>query len=188
MPARHHDPKIRTATALTIAAAAALLLLGSCAAVPPAPPVQAPLPARAPPTDPAPAATQQRPPLDWRDAALTPGTWRWGMEAGASTARFADDELVLRCDRAAGSVMLQRKTADTVIGAVPVTLLTSSGMRVLSGESGNGQPITLTFAARDPLLDAIAFSRGRFAVEAPGLSLLIAPSWPEISRVIEDCR
>jgi hypothetical protein len=42
--------------------------------------------------------------------------------------------------------------------------------------------------ARDALLDAIAFSRGRFALEAAGLETLYLPSYPEISRVVQDCR
>ena len=42
--------------------------------------------------------------------------------------------------------------------------------------------------ARDPLLDAMAFSKGRFAVEVAGLPTLYLPSWIEVSRVIEDCR
>jgi hypothetical protein len=56
--------------------------------------------------------------------------------------------------------------------------------------SGLGTPagVELTLPARDPLLDAIAFSRGRFAVAVPGEPTLYVPSWTEISRVIEDCR
>lgn len=45
-----------------------------------------------------------------------------------------------------------------------------------------------SFAARDPLLDAMAFSRGRFAIQSDGLPTLYVPSWPEIGRVLEDCR
>jgi hypothetical protein len=41
--------------------------------------------------------------------------------------------------------------------------------------------------ANDPLLDAIAFSRGRFMVTGGGATLAI-PSWPEAARSIEDCR
>ncbi|MDG2003332.1 MAG: hypothetical protein P8J20_08375 [Novosphingobium sp.] len=48
--------------------------------------------------------------------------------------------------------------------------------------------IAVTLPASDPLLDAMAFSRGRFAVETAGLPTLYVPSWPEVSRVIEDCR
>ena len=42
--------------------------------------------------------------------------------------------------------------------------------------------------AADPLLDQIAFSRGRFLVRAAGAGELVLPSWPEPARVIEDCR
>jgi len=38
------------------------------------------------------------------------------------------------------------------------------------------------------VLDQIAYSRGRFAIEIAGLEPLIVPAWPEVGRVIEDCR
>mgnify|MGYP006891167444 CR=1 FL=1 len=41
--------------------------------------------------------------------------------------------------------------------------------------------------ATDPLLDAMALTKGRFAVEV-GAAKLYLPSWAEVSRVIEDCR
>jgi hypothetical protein len=42
--------------------------------------------------------------------------------------------------------------------------------------------------AQDSLLDAMGYSRGRFIVEQAGLPTLVIPAWPEIERVIEDCR
>ncbi len=48
--------------------------------------------------------------------------------------------------------------------------------------------IAARVAANDPLLDAMAFSKGRFAVEVAGLPTLYVPSYPEVTRVIEDCR
>jgi hypothetical protein len=48
--------------------------------------------------------------------------------------------------------------------------------------------LTASVAPADPLLDAMALSKGRFAVEVEGLPPLILPSWAEVSRVIEDCR
>ena len=48
--------------------------------------------------------------------------------------------------------------------------------------------IGLSLDARDPLLDAMIFSRGRFAVEAGALPTLYLPSWPEMGKVVEDCR
>jgi len=54
--------------------------------------------------------------------------------------------------------------------------------------AGPPAALAVSLAARDPLLDAMAFSRGRFAVETAGLPTLYVPSWTEVSRVIEDCR
>jgi len=119
---------------------------------------------------------------------ITPGTWRWGMEGGRSVARFANNTLVFSCNRSAGSITLARPgNAD---GAVPMTVITSNARQTLTGQPVVGPPpsIALTFQARDSLLDAMAFSRGRFAIETAGLPTLYVPSWPEVSRVIEDCR
>mgnify|MGYP001804227527 CR=1 FL=1 len=40
----------------------------------------------------------------------------------------------------------------------------------------------------DPLLDAMASTKGRFKVEVEGQEPLYLPAWVEVSRVIEDCR
>jgi hypothetical protein len=45
----------------------------------------------------------------------------------------------------------------------------------------------LALPATDPLLDQIAFTRGRFMLAAGTLELIL-PAWPEIARVVEDCR
>jgi hypothetical protein len=42
--------------------------------------------------------------------------------------------------------------------------------------------------ASDPLLEQMAFSRGRFLVTVEGGPSLVVPAWPELARVIEDCR
>ncbi|WP_345907778.1 hypothetical protein [Sphingomonas sp. UBA4815] len=43
-------------------------------------------------------------------------------------------------------------------------------------------------AGNDRLLDAMAFSRGRFTIEQAGQPPLIIPAYAEVGRVIEDCR
>ncbi len=48
--------------------------------------------------------------------------------------------------------------------------------------------IAAEIAPRDPILDAVIFSRGRIALEVTGQSPLAIPSWAEIGRVVEDCR
>lgn len=151
-------------------------------------PPPAPAAVSRPPLPPAPP----RPVVDWRDAPITPGDWKWAMEGNSSVARFAGGQLVLGCDRAGGTVTLLRAgSGDHLSGSeVPMTILTSSLTRSLAGIADAGPPpvVAATLAARDSLLDAMAFSRGRFAVEMVGLPTLYVPSWPEVSRVVEDCR
>lgn len=154
--------------------------------------IPAPRPAPAPPPPPpAPPPSPSPSPqagLDWREAPITPGDWSWSTEGDQSVARFAGGELVLRCDRAAGRVSLLR--AGAAPAPQPITITTTSGERALPAtpQSGSTPALVVTLGPGDPALDAMAFSRGRFAVEAPGLAPLYVPSWPEISRVTEDCR
>ena len=110
------------------------------------------------------------------------------MEGRQSVARFAGDTLVLRCDLSNRTVTLSR--AGSAASDVPMTVTTQSTSRPLLGTPQQGSPpsIAVAFSAGDPLLDAMAFSRGRFALETAGMPTLYVPSWPEVSRVIEDCR
>jgi hypothetical protein len=114
---------------------------------------------------------------------------------GQSTASFGDIRtatstylVMVACDRSRGRVVLAR--AGSAPTAVPLTIATTSTRRPLLSDPklGGGSWLVVALPAGDPLLDAIAFSRGRFALEAAGLETLYLPAWPEISRVIEDCR
>jgi hypothetical protein len=42
--------------------------------------------------------------------------------------------------------------------------------------------------SNSPVLDAMAYSRGTFALESSGAPAVYVPSWPEVARVVEDCR
>ena len=170
--------------------AALVLALGACAAPQkPVPPPPAPVAVK---PKPRPPVRLPVPPADWRDAAQTPGNWTWGLVGGRSTARFglagAAPLISLSCDRASGRVLIARAGAAPT--AVPLAVATTSIRRPLLNDPalGNGNWLVVPLPARDPILDAIAFSRGRFAIEAAGLETLYLPAWPEISRVIEDCR
>jgi hypothetical protein len=153
-------------------AAAAALLLSACAGKP----------APAPVADRAPPAPQPAPPpvaptavetaaQDWRDLPLAPGDWTY--DPAASEARYGD--FSLRCDSARGQVVAARAGSSG-----PLRLRTTYGERVL--------PAGGALAAADPLLDEIAYSRGRFTVDRPGAAMLVLPAWPEPARVVEDCR
>ncbi len=84
-------------------------------------------------------------------------------------------------------VILRTGTAG---GPLPATIVTTSTRRMVTAQPFAGPPavMAIRLAARDAILDAMAFSRGRFAIEVAGLAPVYAPSWPEVARVIEDCR
>ncbi len=174
------------ALALTIAVGT-LMLAGSCAAP------QKPLPQPVPVPRPSPRPVPPPPsPADWRDAPQTAGDWRWGMVGGRSMASFglpgAAPLVTLTCERDKARVLIARR--GTATGSVPMVLRSGTSLRPLSSDPALGAPgmVTAELPARDTALDAIAFSRGRFALETASLATLYLPSWPEISRVVEDCR
>ena len=114
-----------------------------------------------------------------RGAGVTPGEWRYVATATGSQALFGN-ALELRCDRATRRVQLRRIAAGVALPiAAPMSIATDTAERTISADGW--------LDARDPLLDAIAFSRGRFVVVGGG-ERLILPSFPEAARSIQDCR
>lgn len=180
--------KPRPRRSLSMVVTGLLAALTAACATPQKP---APLPIRIPVPAPAPRPTPP-PPADWRDAPQTPGDWRWSALSGSSQASYglagALALVTLTCDLPSRTVLLAR--AREAPGGVPMTVRTTFNLRPLTSDPAASRPgwITARLAARDPLLDAMAFSRGRFALEVTGLAPLYLPSWPELSRVIEDCR
>jgi hypothetical protein len=122
----------------------------------------------------------------YRAMPLAPGYWTMRLAAGSSEASYGEAgrpaRLALRCDMAARRVRISRP--DRPAGAI--TIVTSSLTKTLTAPA--------EVLAFEPLLDAIAFSRGRFVVLAPALvpgasrEVLIIPAWPEAARIVEDCR
>ena len=85
--------------------------------------------------------------------------------------------------------MLYVSRSGQVSGNAQMTLRASQGMQSYAA----GQVSGTAYAAAaiqpgDPMLDKLAYSRGRFVVEVTGLSPLKLPSFAEVARVIEDCR
>ena len=116
----------------------------------------------------------------YRGMPLAAGAWSLRLTAGSSEASFGvagrPARLTLRCDIAARRVRITRP--DRPPGAI--TIVTSSLTRTLAAPGD--------VAAFDPLLDAMAFSRGRYVVTVAGAQALIVPAWPEAARIVEDCR
>ena len=95
------------------------------------------------------------------------------------------------CDPAARTLTLQRTTRSIDPNPVPLAITTGTQRRVLdarASSAGDDPVLSASLTVSDPLLDAMAFSRGRFMIETPGAAPLYLPSWAEVSRVIEDCR
>lgn len=158
-----------------LAAGALALLLAGCSA----PPVPAP---RLPP--PPPPAPTPRPaaPVDWRDAPLAPGAWVLTIRGKTSQASYGDAVTFSCGGKGAVEITLPGPASPTP----QFTIITSSLSTDRAGLSDTAAHLAIP--ARDALLDAIAFSRGRFAVEVEGRARLILPADPVISRVVEDCR
>jgi len=165
--------------------ASCVALLSACTTQRKPPPVVTPRPA------PPPVAVAPPPPADWRDAPITQGTWSYGATVAGAQAAFSpgvgEPLLALSCRRGAGQIALSQAGAAT--GTVPMTVTTTTLVRAFTAAPDPAtQRLTVALPARDPLFDALAFSRGRFMVEVPGLPTLYLPAWPEVGRVIEDCR
>jgi hypothetical protein len=180
----------------------ALLLtvaLGACVPKPPpvptAPrPAPTPTPAPRPAPAPTPTPTPQPAYANWMDVPRTPGNWFYKQANGGTLAIYgADSEanfaFVLRCDLTSRSIALGRVSAQTA--DQPMRIRTETLDRSFTAQPRQGSRETLlaiNLNSRDPLFDAMAISKGRFAVEVGGEASLYLPSWPEVSRVIEDCR
>ena len=153
---------------------ALMLVVAGCTAIPK--PVAAPPPQPvAPAPTPAPLPT---PTSGWEDRAVDVGAWRY--DSSNRTAAFvptgsANPLLSLTCS---GSSIRMTSTL-----AGNVSLRTSAGTDQIRFDGGSAN-----LANRDPRLDRIAFSRGRFALETAGGGALTLPVQSEIGRVIEDCR
>jgi hypothetical protein len=168
---------------------AALAALSAC--VPPPQPAPAPAPAPTPTPTPTPRPTPTY--SNWMDAPQTPGDWFYIPETGASIAAFGPAErqplFAMRCDKASRTLSLGRTSPSTT--ARPMSIRTETATRTFTANPAQGSVehlVAASLAATDPFLDAMAFSKGRFAVEVTGEPTLYVPSWPEITRVIEDCR
>jgi hypothetical protein len=106
---------------------------------------------------------------------LAAGQWTYVATASGGEARFGS-HLSLLCDKPTRTVTITRPGAP----AAALTVVTDTQVRSIPP---NGR-----LSAYDPLLDAMAFSRGRYLVSDGSAAVLAIPSWPEAARAIEDCR
>jgi hypothetical protein len=118
------------------------------------------------------------------------GLWSYRAIAGGSEADFIDATAVVRlkvrCNRSTRVVSVIRTGVPAAAPAL--SIWTTSMSRTVPARFLASKELIADLQATDPLLDAIAFSRGRFATAASGAPMVAVPAWPETTRVIEDCR
>ncbi len=123
---------------------------------------------------------------------LTPiaGEWSYAQVADGSEAVFTNisnyPELWVHCSRTTRHVTIMRAANSP---AAVMNVWTSSATR---SEPSSFNPtsgrLTIELTNFDPLLDAIATSRGRLGFAIGNDPALVVPAWAEVARVIEDCR
>ena len=132
----------------------------------------------------------QTTPADFSYAPVTPGAWTYRTVTGGTEAAFVDGggatRMIIACGKVTRLVTLSRLSA---AHATTMSFWTSSASRdLLSRFDQPSGRVIAQLGGMDPLLDAIAFSRGRFAISMPGYPALVLPAGTEIAHVIEDCR
>ncbi|MFN5644945.1 MAG: hypothetical protein ACK450_10170, partial [Sphingomonadales bacterium] len=154
--------------------------------------------APAPQPVPLPSAPLAAPPVvapvqqaaDWIDWPIEAGTWVYRTDTRGSVALFGpaggDAVLTLRCDKGRGRVFLS--VAGTAEGSL--TVRTSSTLKTFAAVPSSVTPpyVAAEIMPADQLLDAMAFSRGRFAIEIGSVRAMAVPNWGEVARIVEDCR
>jgi hypothetical protein len=135
-----------------------------------------------PPTVRAPVA----PETVWLDAPLTPGSWTYrrgpGTQSRALFGRPNAPILQVACGPGRVVTIVRAGGGPTSLG-----IRTTSVARTLTGRP-TPDGLTVQLPAHDRLFDELAFSRGRFSVTSAGAAPLIISAWPELARVVEDCR
>jgi hypothetical protein len=128
---------------------------------------------------------------DWNDWPFTPGNWTYRRDGRTSVAQFGapgrNATINFRCDAQNRRVTLSREAS---VPGARMVIRTSSMTKTMAVTTSDANPAYLSadIATTDPILDAMAFSRGRVLVEMEGQQPVIMPTWAEIVRIVEDCR
>lgn len=118
------------------------------------------------------------------------GSWTYSATGDGSEASFADSsgvaQIVVHCARATRHVSIAKPAS----GAAPFVNVWTSSLERSEAASFNPATgrLTIDLSAADPLLDALANSRGRLGFIVGNEPALVIPAWAEAARVIEDCR
>ena len=136
------------------------------------------------------ASSQSATAVDLVNSPSISGSWAYRSTATGSDAAFMDGSAVRRMVIACTSANRVVTISMTSTTAAPsINIYTSESSRALAARfEPRTFQLSADVAARDSLLDSIAFSRGRLALAIAGSAPLVVPAWAEAARVVEDCR
>lgn len=128
---------------------------------------------------------------DWINEPRTPGEWVFDDERAEAIAIYRTDAMVplffMRCEKATKTFGFARPSASP--DPLVMQIRTETMDRAFETEPLDAPALaTVMLSSNDRLLDAMAVTRGRFAVETSGMPTLYLPPWAEVTRVIEACR
>ncbi len=135
-------------------------------------------------------AAAQHAPIDYSQHTPIDGRWSYVRTASGSSASFLDragaSQLTLICNRNARRITIVRPSS---VAAPFLEVWTSYETQALPASFNPAtNALTAERLASESLFDSMAASRGRIAVKfATGTALVVA-NWPDMVRVIEDCR
>ena len=146
----------------------------------------------APAPTPTPTATAEPKYESWMDAPRTAGDWNYTAISGGTIANYGESDAAplfsIGCMANSRRTVLIRHGVGANLPAT-FTIRTETASRTLAAKPPkDADAVSHALDPRDPLLDAMALTKGRFAVETPDLPTLYLPAWAEVTRVIEDCR
>ena len=123
-------------------------------------------------------------------AAPIAGSWTYSAVSDGSEAAFASSggavQLSVHCTRATRRIAIAKPSG---AAATAMDIWTSGATRsVPVTYNAATARLTADFGAYDNLLDGLANSRGRIGFTVGTQPPLVVPAWPEVARVIEDCR
>jgi len=127
---------------------------------------------------------------DLSTATPVDGSWTYAATSDGSEANFTNAlaavQLTVHCTRATRRVSISKAAT---AAAPSLNVWTSSLTRsVPSSFNPATGKLTIDLTNYDPLLDALATSRGRVGFSVGAEPALVVPAWAEAARVIEDCR
>lgn len=176
--------------------------LSACGCVPSVEaPVASPTPAPAPVAVPSPTPTPAPAPSpvideprfeNYLDAPQTLGDWTYAAESAETFAIFGTGrdtaQAIIRCDLRTRRVAIGRFGLNRATATIRIRTETRERMIEATARDSMLPLVAAELDPRDPMLDAMAITKGRFALETEGMRTLYLPAWAEVTRVIEDCR